>query len=447
MPVAQFPGKRNWGYDGVNLFAPQNSYAAKNSPEELKNLINECHRQGLAIFLDVVYNHLGPEGNHLAKWGPYFQDKYRTPWGNALNFDGAHSDEVRNYFLNNAQQWIEEYHFDGLRFDAIHAIMDTSAYPFLAEVTDLIKELRQKLDRKIWTIAESDGNDPRVLQDSAGGGFGMDAQWADDFHHCMHAYLTEEKQGYYSDYGTAENLAEVFKKGTLFSGQYSKARGRRHGRSFSPEQRHRLVVCSQNHDQVGNRARGERLAHLIDENKLKAAAIWTFLFGGLPMLFMGEEIGADRPFQYFVDHTENELLTAVREGRKKEFAAFTWQGEVPDPGALSTFENSRPDWSGLESQRSREFLALHKNLTALSKKLRKSKILEDKNLNVELLNEGKVLQVRVPGFFEMLGSLTMEEQQISRTERQLPLSFSSIKNFEIGPKIKLPSFAVAVFYE
>ncbi|KYG63801.1 hypothetical protein AZI86_13335 [Bdellovibrio bacteriovorus] len=403
MPVSQFPGKRNWGYDGVSPFAPQNSYGQKNAPEELKSLVNECHKHGIAVILDVVYNHMGPEGNYLPKWGPYFQDKYKTPWGEALNFDGEHSDEVRHYFLQNVRQWIEEYHFDGLRLDAIHAILDTSARPFLAEATDLAHDLAEKLDRHVWMIAESDGNDPRVLQSTREGGLGFDAQWADDLHHCIHSNLTKENEGYYSDYVGEEKILDVFKHGTYFRGQYSDFRKRRHGRPYSLKDRHRLVVCAQNHDQIGNRARGERLGSLVDEEKLKAAAALNLLSGGMPLIFMGEEIGESNPFAYFVDHTDKELRTAVREGRKKEFAAFTWKGEIPDPGAEETFNKSKPQWSELNSERGKKFTALYKSLINTSKELRRRKVWNHPDLEVKIVNS--VLQAQLKNQFKLSISL------------------------------------------
>jgi maltooligosyltrehalose trehalohydrolase len=338
MPVAQFPGGRNWGYDGVYPFAVQNTYGG---PEGLQRLVNAAHGQGLAVVLDVVYNHLGPEGNYLGAYGPYFTDRYHTPWGSAINFDGAYSDEVRRYFVENAIYWFREFHIDALRLDAIHGIVDASAVPFLADLSVGTHDLAKRTNRKLWLIAESDLNDARVLRDVTGGGFGMDAQWSDDFHHAVHVLLTGERNGYYADFGGIRALATTLREGWFFSGQHSSYRRRRHGNSpldFSPD---RFVVCTQNHDQVGNRAIGDRLSTLVDLEHLKLAAAITLLSPFTPLLFMGEEYGETAPFQYFTSHSDPALIEAVRRGRTEEFAAFGWATGIPDPQAESTFMRSK----------------------------------------------------------------------------------------------------------
>lgn len=338
MPVAQFPGGRNWGYDGVYPFAVQNTYGG---PEGLQRLVNAAHGQGLAVVLDVVYNHLGPEGNYLGAYGPYFTDRYHTPWGSAINFDGAYSDEVRRYFVENAIYWFRELHIDALRLDAIHGIVDASAVPFLADLCVATRYLANWTNRKLWLIAESDLNDARVLRDVTGGGFGMDAQWSDDFHHAVHVLLTGERNGYYVDFGGIQPLVATLREGWFFSGQHSSYRRRRHGnspRDFSPD---RFVVCNQNHDQVGNRAIGDRLSTLVDLERLKLAAAVTLLSPFTPLLFMGEEYGETAPFQYFTSHSDPALIEAVRHGRTEEFAAFGWATGIPDPQAESTFVRSK----------------------------------------------------------------------------------------------------------
>src|SRR6202790_1374279 len=337
MPVAQFPGARNWGYDGVYLYAPQNTYGA---PAALQRLIDAAHLNALSVALDVVYNHLGPEGNYLSAYGPYFTDRYKTPWGQAINFDGAESDEVRRFFIENAMYWLEDYHFDALRLDAIHGIYDFGARHFLAELKSAVADLSQRLGRKIHLIAESDLNDSRILRDPEHGGYGIDAQWSDDFHHSVHTLLTRENLGYYADFEGITPLASTLRDGWYYSGQHSNYRKRRHGnspRGLSPA---KFVVCNQNHDQVGNRAAGERLTGLVSFEALKLAAGITLLSPFVPMLFMGEEYGEPAPFQYFTSHGDPELGEAVRRGRREEFAAFGWEGSVPDPQNEHTFSRS-----------------------------------------------------------------------------------------------------------
>jgi maltooligosyltrehalose trehalohydrolase len=337
MPVAQFPGARNWGYDGVFPFAPQNTYGG---PEGLHRLVDAAHSCGLAVALDVVYNHLGPEGNYLGAYGPYFTDRYRTPWGEAINYDGPDSDEVRRFFRENALYWLEQYHFDALRLDAVHGIFDFSAVPFLAELRTSVAELSHKLGRKIHLIAESDLNDVRVIAARERGGYEIDGQWSDDFHHSLHTLLTKEKTGYYQDFGSVWHLAESLRKGWCYCGQYSHFRRRRHGNSPEGTPSSHFVVCNQNHDQVGNRAAGERLSALVDFEALKLAAGMTLLTPYVPLLFMGEEYGETAPFQYFISHLDPALVEAVRRGRKEEFAAFGWQDRVPDPQDEATFHRS-----------------------------------------------------------------------------------------------------------
>jgi maltooligosyltrehalose trehalohydrolase len=337
MPIAQFPGSRNWGYDGAYMFAPQNSYGG---PESLQRLVNAAHQQGLAVALDVVYNHLGPEGNYLSAYGPYFTDRYRTPWGQAINFDGEGSDEVRRFFIENALYWLEDYHFDALRLDAVHGIFDFGARHFLAELKSSVADLSQRLGRPLHLIAESDLNDSRLLADPERGGYGLDAQWSDDFHHSVHTLLTRENLGYYSDFGGIPPLATTLRDGWYYSGQHSNHRKRGHGNSAHGIPPAKFVVCNQNHDQIGNRAAGERLSSLVNFEALKLAAGITLLSPFVPMLFMGEEYGENAPFQYFTSHGDPDLVEAVRRGRREEFAAFGWEGIVPDPQDEQTFARS-----------------------------------------------------------------------------------------------------------
>lgn len=340
MPVSQFPGERNWGYDGVFPYAVQASYGGADG---LKSLVDACHRRGLSVILDVVYNHLGPEGNYFHAFGPYFTDRYRTPWGEALNFDGPGSDGVRDYFIGNALFWIEEFHIDALRLDAVHGIFDNSAWHILDELTRSVHQLGVKLGRKVYVIAESDLNDSRLIRPLDEGGYALDAQWSDDFHHALHACLTGELQGYYEDFGLFEQIVTAYGEGYVYAGDYSSFRQHRHGNVASDLDPLRFVVFSQNHDQVGNRKDGDRLSQSFDLERLKLVAGAVLLSPFLPLLFMGEEYGETAPFQYFVSHGDVELIDAVRRGRNKEFSAFSWAGEVPDPQDEKTFLHSRID--------------------------------------------------------------------------------------------------------
>ena len=338
MPVAQFPGSRNWGYDGVFPYAPQNSYGG---PRRFKELINACHEKGLAVILDVVYNHLGPEGNYLSEFGPYFTDRYKTPWGSAVNFDGPESDEVRRFFIENALYWVTEYHVDGLRLDAIHGMFDFSAHHFLAELRERIQEQSEKLGRRVVLIAESDLNDVRVLNTSEMCGYGLDAQLNDDFHHSLHTLLTKERNSYYQDFGDLGQLARALQDGYVYTGQYSSFRRRRHGSPSGHLSPFKFIDFSQNHDQTGNRMSGSRLSKLVSFEALKLAAGLVVLTPHIPLLFMGEEYGEEAPFTYFIDHSDPALVEAVRKGRREEFAEFQREGEPPDPQSEAVFRDCK----------------------------------------------------------------------------------------------------------
>jgi len=364
MPVAEFPGRRNWGYDGVHLYAPHSAYGG---PEGLKTLVNACHEKGLAVVLDVVYNHLGPEGNYLAEYGPYFTDRYETPWGQAVNFDGEDSQEVRRYVVDNALYWITEYHLDALRLDAIHGIFDASPKHILQELGEAVHAQASALGRRVLVIAESDLNDTQVITDLAAGGWGLDAQWSDDFHHSLHTLLTGERSGYYQDFGRLADLGTAIKDGFVYQGQYSQFRRRRHGTPSRHLPGKRFVVCSQNHDQVGNRAHGERLSTLAPFPALKLAAGLVLSAPNIPLLFMGEEYGETAPFLYFTSHTDPALAQAVREGRQREFARFAWGREVPDPQELETFQRSVLHHQARAQDSHRALLRFYHEMLALRK--------------------------------------------------------------------------------
>jgi maltooligosyltrehalose trehalohydrolase len=338
MPVAEFPGARNWGYDGVYPFAPHHAYGG---PAGLKKLVDACHRRGLAVVLDVVYNHLGPEGNYLGDFAPYFTDRYRSPWGLALNFDGAYSDEVREYFIQNALYWLDECRIDALRLDAVHAILDHSPVTFMEDLSSAVGRAAERRERRMLLIAESADNDARLLRPRERGGYGLDGQWNDDFHHSLRTLLTGERAGYYEDYGEFSQLVKAYREGFVYSGEYSPFRKRRHGSSSADIPARKFVVFSQNHDQIGNRMRGDRLSQTTSFEKLKLAAALVILGPNVPLLFMGEEYGEKAPFPYFVSHSDAVLIEAVRRGRREEFASFEWQGEVPDPQDEATFLSAR----------------------------------------------------------------------------------------------------------
>ncbi len=338
MPIAQFPGGRNWGYDGVQLYAVQNTYGG---PDGLKRLVNACHQHGIAVTLDVVYNHLGPEGNYLGKYGPYFTHRYQSPWGESLNLDGPHSDEVRRFLIENAIYWLEDFHIDAFRLDATHALLDFSAIPFIRQLVGTVHQWAADNQKNIHLIAENDRSDVRLVRPPEFGGVGLDAQWLDDLHHCVHHLLTGEQEGYYADYYDFQQLVKALDEGFVYSGEYSPVRRRRHGTSSRGVPGDRFVVSMQNHDQIGNRMLGERLTALTDFEGLKLAAGINILSKYVPMLFMGEEYAETAPFLYFISHSDANLIEATRMGRKAEFASFTWKGEPPDPMDEETFERCK----------------------------------------------------------------------------------------------------------
>jgi maltooligosyltrehalose trehalohydrolase len=343
MPVAQFPGDRNWGYDGVFPYAVQNSYGGVNG---LKKLVDACHQKGIAVFLDVVYNHLGPEGNYLEEFGPYFTAHYKTPWGKAINLDGKYSDGVREFFSDNALYWFEHFHIDGLRFDAIHGVYDFGAVHFWVLMHEKIKKLEQRLGRPLHTIAESDLNDPKVIKPPELGGYGFTAQWMDDFHHAVYTLVdVEQGKKLYADFGMMEQLVKAYKDGFVHSGEYVNFRKRKFGAPSAGISGNKFVVFIDNHDQAGNRVTGSCLASLISYEKIKLASAACLLSPYIPMLFMGEEYGDDAPFFYFISHGDEELIRLVQEGRKTEFEHFGWDVDPPDPYDKNTFHQSKLQWT------------------------------------------------------------------------------------------------------
>lgn len=363
MPVGQFPGTRNWGYDGTYMFAVQNSYGG---PNGLKKLVDSCHKEGIALILDVVYNHLGPEGNYLPEYGPYLSSKYHTPWGQTLNYDDQGSDEVRHYVLENARYWISEYHVDGLRLDAIHGIYDFSPRHLLQEMSGLVRSLAIDLDKQFHFIAESDLNDPRVVEKKERRGYECDAQWSDDFHHAVHAYLTREKQHHYVDFGKLEDISKSLKDIFVYDGKYSQYRKRTHGSPVSELSGDKFVIFTQNHDQVGNRAGGERISVLISQAKLKLASALCLLSCNIPLIFMGEEYAEKSPFYYFIDHSDKELIEAVRKGRSRDLGLKHTKHFI-DPQSPSTFLKSKVDLSLRKEHGNREIFEFYQRLITLRK--------------------------------------------------------------------------------
>jgi maltooligosyltrehalose trehalohydrolase len=390
MPVAQFPGERNWGYDGVYPYAVQNSYGG---PDGLKRLVDACHTRGIAVILDVVYNHLGPEGNYLWDYGPYFTDMYKTPGGKAVNYDGPYSNGVRNYFIENALYWFEHYHIDALRLDAIHGIYDISAKHVLQELSEKVKEFSEIHGREFYLIAESDLNDPVVAMQGDRGGYGIDSLWCDDFHHSVHTLLIDEVTGYYEDFSRIEHLVKSIKEGFVYSGQYSHFRKKNHGSSSKDLPAERLVVFSQNHDQAGNRMLGERLSSLVTFEAQKLAAGIMLLSPYVPLLFMGEEYGETAPFLYFISHSDQHLIEGIRHGRKKDFEAFNWKGDPPDPDSIETFEKSRIDWNKRKNGPHAFILKLYRELVRLRKEVPALANLDKDCLDVWADNEKKVVFV------------------------------------------------------
>jgi maltooligosyltrehalose trehalohydrolase len=441
MPVCEFSGTRNWGYDGVHLFAPHHAYGG---PDGMKRLVDGCHRRGLAVILDVVYNHLGPEGNYLGRYAPYFTDFYVTPWGEAVNYDQAHSDEVRRFALDNALMWFRDYHVDALRLDAVHAVVDTSATHLLEQMAVEVAELEAEVGRPLTLIAESDQNDPRLCRARSAGGYGMHAQWSDDFHHALHVALTDETGGYYRDFDGVESLAAALRRGWVYTGQRSAHRKRRHGRPPEGLTGRNLLGYAQNHDQIGNRAVGDRLSSMVSDGRQRIAAALVLTSPFVPLLFQGEEWGSRAPFQYFTDHQDRELGRAVAQGRRSEFAAFGWDpGEVPDPQEHATFERSKLDWSELGRPEHADMLDWFRALIALRRE-RPELGVGELDARVEVADDRSWLRVR-RGDVEVVVNLGPDTQPVPCADGAVLLaSTDGVAERAIGDALHLPPDSVAV---
>ena len=423
MPVASWAGQQGWGYDSVALFATHEPYGG---PDGFKRFVDACHGVGLSVILDVVYNHFGPVGNYATKFGPYLNENRKTPWGNAVNLDQQGSDEVRRFFVDNALMWLKDYHCDGLRFDAVHAFIDLSAVHFMEQLSVEVERLSAMLGKQFYLIAESDLNDPRVVRPREANGYGMDSQWSDDFHHSLFTVLYNPKEGetgYYGDFGSLDDLHKALKQAFVYDGQYSGYRKRRHGRAVEGLSAHHFIHFDQNHDQVGNRGWGERLEHLVGLNAAKVSVGLLLTAPFVPMLFMGEEWATSAPFLYFADHDDEEMRQRVIEGRKQEFAAFGFDGDIPNPEDQKTYEMSKLKWEEQADGKHAEMLAWVKALI----KLRKSRV---------AFNDGDMhhLEVSTNGERRTL-VMARDEARILINLGQEPYKFSLLK----GEKLELIS--------
>lgn len=443
MPVAAFPGGQGWGYDGVALFAVTDLYGG---PDGLKRLVNACHAHGLAVLLDVVYNHFGPVGNYTGKFAPYLTQKHCTPWGGAINFESAGSDEVRRFFCDNALMWLGDFHIDGLRLDAVHELIDRSAVHFLEQLADEVKALSVKLGKRKVLIAESDLNDARLLRQPEHGGYGLDAQWSDDFHHALFTVLIKEQEdkGYYGDFGTIKSLAKSLTNNFVYDGIYSGFRKRSHGRPADDLSPHLFLGFIQNHDQVGNRATGDRIHQTIglDRAKIAAALVMTAPF--VPMMFQGEEYAASTPFQYFADHEDPEMAEAVKAGRQSEFAAFGWNpDEIPDPESVETFTRSKLNWDELHEGEHGEMFEWYCRLIHLR---RGSASLQDgtpAQTKVTFDEEARWL-IMERGAVTVICNLGDSTREFPDTERLSVLLCSRPECERADGRLSLPPYSVAV---
>lgn len=444
MPVNEFSGIHGWGYDGVDLYAPHHHYG---TPDDLKALVNQCHKLGLSVILDVVYNHLGPSGNYLTRFGPYFTDAYQTPWGEAVNLDGPHSDEVRRFFIDNALMWLRDYHFDGLRIDAVHAFLDRSAVHFLEQLMRDVEQLETVVGRSLLIIAESDLNDPQIIKHESVGGYGVDAQWNEDFHHAVYTLLSGEDQGYFADFGKVRDLADVLTEGFTYAGRYSKFRKRRHGRSAQGLSGRQFIGFIQNHDQIGNRATGDRIGQALSTQKQKMAAAILLTSPFVPMLFQGEEWASTSPFIYFTSHPDKALGDAVTAGRKEEFAAFGWDPDrIPDPQDLHSFQVSKLNWDEQELPLHEDMLSWYRQLIGIRNLFPDLRYDNLSHVETKFDENDRWLIVRRGSILILLNFSDKTRQvDLMGIGREFRLLMSNIDTYVEENKILLPQFSVAIF--
>ncbi len=441
LPVNAVNGTHNWGYDGVGWYAVHEPYGG---PDALKRFVDACHQRGLGVVLDVVYNHLGPSGNYLPRFGPYLKSG-RNTWGDLINLDGPDSDPVRQYIVDNALMWLRDYHIDALRLDAVHALVDTRAEHLLEELSAAVDALAARQRRPLTLIAESDLNDPRLITPRPAGGYGLAAQWDDDVHHCLHALLTGERQGYYADFGSIPALAKALTSGFFHDGTYSAFRRRRHGRPVDRQQTpgHRFVVFLQDHDQIGNRATGDRISATLSVGRARIGAALLLTSPYTPMLFMGEEWAAGTPWQFFTSHPEPELAAAVATGRREEFAAHGWPaGDVPDPQDPATFTRSKLDWTELGKPEHAEMLRFYRKLIALRRKV---PALTDPRLDQVDVSYGTDWLSFHRGRYRVVANLAAERRTIGLDAVPVDVLLTSEPGFIFARReITLPAESVAV---
>ena len=446
LPVAAFPGRHGWGYDGVHLYAVHEPYGG---PAAFQRFVDACHARSLGVVLDVVYNHLGPSGNYLGRFGPYFTGRHATPWGAAVNLDDDGAYEVRRWIVDNARMWLRDYHVDGLRLDAVHALVDDSALHLLEELAGEVDALAAEVNRPLFLIAESDLNDPRLVTPVEAGGYGLSAQWSDDFHHALHALLTGEAQGYYADFAAApyDAVRRTLTRAYFHDGTWSSFRGRRHGRPIDPHRTraYHFLGYLQDHDQVGNRAVGDRISATLSPGLLKVGAALVLTSPFTPMLFMGEEWAASTPWQYFADHQEPELAEAVRQGRRREFGEHGWaEGDVPDPQDPATVARSRLDWSEVVREPHAGTLRWYRALLALRRA--RPELTDPRFDRTEVSYDAPARWLVVHrGGLRVVGNLAGEAQQVPLDVPAAAVLLASEEAVSIrGDKVHLPAQSVAV---
>ncbi|MGI4756847.1 MAG: malto-oligosyltrehalose trehalohydrolase [Janthinobacterium lividum] len=443
LPIASYEGGFSWGYDGVAPYAPDETYGG---PEAVKRFVNACHEKGLGAILDVVYNHFGPAGNYTQCFGPYYTDRHKTPWGAAMNLEEGGSDQVRRYLIDNALMWLRDYHFDGLRLDAVHELIDRSAMHFLEQLSREVEDMSAALGRCLFLIGETDLNDPRFVTPREANGYGLDAQWSDDFHHALYTLLVHEPGGYYEDFGTIEQLATTLKQAFLYDGRYSRYRQHNHGREPHHLSYHRFLGYIQNHDQIGNRAEGERVQHVVGTQKARLAAAVVFTAPFIPMLFMGEEWAASSPWQYFADFQDPELRKNVSEGRKKDFEHFGWdKNSVPDPEDPATFQRSKLNWSEVDEEEHHAMYRWYRDLIHLRRKTLALNLGDFNRMHVEFSEQGKWIYTDRGNVRVMINFAEVETTFAVEHGSDLLLSSGPAPE-RIDGSVKLPPLSVAIYH-